>query len=74
MANVVVKISDTGTGMDEKTKERVFNAFFTTKSVGEGTGLGLSISHRIIQRHNGKILVESQLGKGTTFTISLPVI
>ncbi|MCK5707460.1 MAG: PAS domain S-box protein [Candidatus Aureabacteria bacterium] len=72
-SNVVVKISDTGVGMDEKTKERVFNTFFTTKPVGEGTGLGLSISLRIIEKHNGKVTIESQSGKGTTFTISLPV-
>lgn len=70
---VMVKISDNGTGMDEKTLSKIFDPFFTTKPVGTGTGLGLSISYNIIvDKHKGKIEVESEKGMGTTFTISLP--
>ena len=58
--------------MDESTKNKLFEPFFTTKPTGEGTGLGLSISYGIVQKHNGEIVVESQVGVGTTFTILLP--
>lgn len=67
-----LEISDTGHGMDQPTMERVFEPFFTTKEVGKGSGLGLSIVHSIIKEHQGEILIHSQLGHGTTFTILLP--
>ena len=70
---VVIKISDTGPGMTKETIERIFDPFFTTKEVGKGTGLGLSISYSIIEKLGGTIYVDSTLGKGTTFTIKLPV-
>lgn len=67
-----ITITDTGHGMDLNTQERIFEPFFTTKEVGKGTGLGLSTVHAIIEEHEGEILVTSQLGQGTTFTILLP--
>ena len=71
--NVTISIKDTGKGMTEELKQRIFEPFFTTKDVGEGTGLGLSISYGIIEKHRGKIEVESAPGKGTEFIIQLPV-
>ncbi len=70
---VVVKISDTGHGMCKEVLARLFTPFFTTKQPGKGTGLGLSISYGIISRHKGRIEVQSEPGKGTTFTVRLPV-
>jgi signal transduction histidine kinase len=70
---VMVSVSDNGPGISPEQQKKIFDPFFTTKPVGEGTGLGLSISHGIIERHGGKIKVESAPGRGTTFTISLPV-
>lgn len=70
---VEVRISDTGKGIPEEVRDKIFNPFFTTKEVGRGTGQGLAISHRAITRHNGTLTFETELGRGTTFTICLPI-
>ena len=70
---VSVRIKDSGTGMPEDVRKKIFDPFFTTKDVGVGTGLGLSISYGIIEKHSGRIEVESAVGKGTEFIITLPV-
>lgn len=70
--NIIVEIEDNGVGISEENLSKVFEPFFTTKGVGEGTGLGMSISYKIIETHGGKINIESELGKGTKFTIILP--
>ncbi len=72
-AHVHIDVKDTGKGMTEEQMEKVFFPFYTTKAVGKGTGLGLSISYGIIKSFGGRIEVESEVGKGTTFTISIPV-
>ncbi|MFT5420907.1 MAG: two-component system NtrC family sensor kinase [Candidatus Endobugula sp.] len=72
-AEVVIKISDTGQGIPEENLSKLFDPFFTTKDVGEGTGLGLSISQGIIDDHGGRMEVESTVGKGTAFTLTLPI-
>ncbi len=69
---IMVCISDTGPGIPADIIAKVFDPFFTTKPVGEGTGLGLAICHKIVEEHNGSIDVESEAGRGTTFTIRLP--
>lgn len=71
---ILVALADNGTGMDDATRKRIFEPFFTTKDVGEGTGLGLSIAYNTIAKHNGKIEVKSEVGKGTEFIIKLPLI
>ena len=71
-AFIEVAISDTGCGISEKDIEHIFEPFFTTKEEGKGVGLGLSVVYGIIARHNGSITVESEPGKGSTFTIRLP--
>ena len=70
---VEVRIADTGTGILPEHLNKIFDPFFTTKDPQKGTGLGLSISYGIIQKHHGEIAVESEVGKGTTFIIKLPV-
>ncbi len=71
---ITIAVQDNGCGMDETTKARIFEPFFTTKGVGEGTGLGLSITYSIVQKHNGRIAVESVPGSGSEFRITIPVI
>lgn len=70
---VISRFKDSGKGIPDDIKKRIFDPFFTTKPAGEGTGLGLDIVKKIIEKHNGTITVESELGKGATFIISLPV-
>ena len=71
--NICVEVSDTGKGIDPDNLKKIFEPFFTTKPIGKGTGLGLSLSYGIIQKHNGKMDVDSTVGKGTTFRLTLPV-
>jgi two-component system, NtrC family, sensor kinase len=70
---VRVAIADSGSGIKAENLEKIFDPGFTTKGVGVGTGLGLSISARIIEDHRGTISVQSEVGKGTTFVVSLPL-
>jgi signal transduction histidine kinase len=70
---VSVAVSDTGSGMAAEVRDKVFDPFFTTKAIGKGTGLGLSMAYGIIAKHGGRIEVASEPGKGSTFTIWLPV-
>ena len=69
---MVVQISDTGQGIAPENLAHIFDAFFTTKTDKSGTGLGLSVSKQIVENHHGQILVDSVVGKGTTFSIFLP--
>lgn len=71
--HVLVSVKDTGKGIDESIRERVFEAFFTTKPIGEGSGLGLDIVKKIVDKHKGKIYFETEVGKGTTFFVELPL-
>jgi signal transduction histidine kinase len=71
---VLISVTDTGIGMNEEIKKKVFGPFITTKEVGKGTGLGLSTAYSIIKQHKGYIDIESQPNKGTTFHIYLPMV
>ncbi len=71
-ATITVTVSDTGSGIPAENLGRIFEPFFTTKPVGKGTGLGLSMSYSIVQKHGGRIEVESEIGQGTTFRVILP--
>ena len=68
-----VRVQDNGTGMDEETRQRVFDPFYTTKDVGKGTGLGLSIVKGILDDHGAEVEVESTMGDGTTFILTFPI-
>jgi len=72
-ARVIIEVTDTGSGIPPEIIGRIFDAFFTTKPIGVGTGLGLAICHRIVTDMGGELTVESEVGKGTTFRVALPV-
>jgi signal transduction histidine kinase len=71
---VWVEIADTGQGIAPENMQKIFDPFFTTKPIGQGTGLGLSLSYGIVQKHNGRLEVQSEIGKGTTFRVWLPIL
>jgi signal transduction histidine kinase len=71
--NVVIEIEDTGSGIKAEDLAQIFTPFYTSKPIGEGTGLGLSISHQIIEQHNGEIIVKSEFGKGSCFSVHIPI-
>ncbi len=71
--NIAIQFEDTGCGIKQENINKIFEPFYTTKPVGQGTGLGMSIAYRVIEAHNGKISVESEIGKGTKVTVILPI-
>ena len=71
--DVRVSVSDTGNGIPEAIRNRIFEPFFTTKPVGKGTGQGLAIVHSVVAKHGGTVAFETEEGKGTCFTVRLPV-
>jgi two-component system NtrC family sensor kinase len=70
---IEIMVSDTGVGISKENINKIFDPFFTTKDVGHGTGLGLAISYGIIKSHKGTITVDSEVGKGSTFQVRIPV-
>jgi two-component system NtrC family sensor kinase len=72
--NVVVEVSDDGVGISPENLAKIFEPFFTTKEIGKGTGLGLAVCYGILTEHGGSLDVQSTVGVGTTFTITLPAI
>ncbi|MBL4594586.1 MAG: HAMP domain-containing histidine kinase, partial [Flavobacteriales bacterium] len=70
---IILKIKDNGVGIDDNIKDKLFDPFFTTKDVGEGTGLGLSIVRSIVDNHEGKIIVNSEINKGTEIIVEIPI-
>ena len=72
--SVWVDVSDTGCGIPRENLAKIFEPFFTTKDVGKGTGLGLSITYEIVRRHKGEITVKSEVEKGTSFTVRIPIV
>lgn len=70
---VWIEVADSGCGMSDAVRTRIFEPFFTTKPVGKGTGLGLSLAYNIVQKHGGRIEVDSTPGEGTRFSVWLPV-
>ena len=69
---LTVSVKDTGCGIPEKNKNKIFNVGFTTKGIGAGTGLGLAISQKIISKHKGTIIFTSKEGEGTEFIVKIP--
>ena len=69
---IAIKVMDTGCGMPEADMQKAFEPFFTTKAVGKGTGLGLFLSRETVLAHGGSLLLESETGRGTTVTLTLP--
>ena len=70
---IEIQVQDTGTGIPTEIQSKIFHPFFTTKEVGKGTGLGLALVYEIIEKHNGKISFDSEVGKGTNFKVLLPL-
>ena len=71
--SIFITVSDNGNGIPQKIVEKIFQPFFTTKPTGEGTGLGLSLSYDIVKAHGGEVKVETEDGKGSKFTMELPI-